>query len=439
MNVLLLAHAFPPYNASGSVRAAKLAEFLCARGHDVRVITGAPHAYQTTLATTFPVEHVITTTWARIEAPLDWVRKQFGGGVARGGAGGSTGGRASLARRAVVAYRSLLSWPDQQAGWIRPAIRAGRKLFAIWRPDLIYSTALPFSSHIVAARLARHAGCPWVGEYRDLFSGNPYNELWAGRRRLDARFERRVLRTASCVVSVSAPLTEELIGLHGKPGHTTMNGFDPGDIARAPDLSQEFDAAKVNIVYTGIIYPGRRDPSVLFEALRRLGDGRRQFSVRFYGPGMEAVAEAAKDFGVGDVVEVFPSVPYANSLGLQAAADALLLLLWDSPLERGVLTGKLFEYVGVGRPIIALGCTDGAAAHLVRERALGLSTSDPTTLASYLEMLATAKRHTGGTQTLVDKKARLGLSRMEQFELLEAFLARQGLLGAAKSKGTSSA
>lgn len=437
MKVLLLAHAFAPYNTSGAVRSVKLAEHLIAQGHDVRVITGAPHDLPRTLETSLPQEHVIATRWWRIEAPIDALRRRLGGRVSRHAEGSTlSDGRPRLSRMAKVvgAYRSVFSLPDPQAGWVGSAVAAGRRLFRSWQPDLIYSSALPFSSHVAAARLARACGARWVGEFRDLYVGNPYNDGWPLRLRLDGRIERKVMATASAVVSVSPLMTDELAQRHGKPGATVMNGFDPADFALAPDLSGELDPARLTIVYTGIIYPGRRDPSVLFRALSEMGDDRKAIEVRFYGQALDAVTASAERFGVQDQVRTFAPVSYMRSLGLQKAADVLLLLLWDSPLERAVLTGKLFEYVGAGRPILSLGCTDGAAASIVEERKLGLATNDSAQVADFLRTMLQNKASASATKAPAERPANLDLSRRQQFVALEKFLAAHGLLAAPTAK-----
>ena len=137
---------------------------------------------------------------------------------------------------------------------------------------------------------------------------------------------------------------------------------------------------------------------------------------------------SARRLGVDDVVRTFAPVPYLISLGLQKAADTLLLLLWDSPQEKSVLTGKLFEYVGAGRPILSLGCEDGAAGSLVRERGLGLATSNVDAVCSYLLKTAAAKARSGAARPARGADAIMGLSRREQFRALERFLGAHGLL-----------
>jgi glycosyltransferase involved in cell wall biosynthesis len=438
MKVLLLAHTFAPYNAIGAIRATKLAEHLLASGHDVRVITGAPLPYPGTLAASFPAERVLATRWRRVEAPLDMLRARIGDRVRQESAPGPAGagtlvpGRRSLAERGVRAYRNLISIPDAQAGWIPYAVAAGKKLFTGWRPDLVYSSALPFSSHIVASRLARMAGCPWVGEYRDLYSGHPFGGPWQLRERLNIALEQRVMRTASAIVSVSPRMTDYLAALHGKPAVTIMNGFDPADFDRAPLPVARTDPHKTSIVYTGSIYAGRYDPGPLLEALRRLGEAGQHFELRFFGDLVETVRPMAEARGVGHLVETHRPVPYLTALGLQKAADILLLLLWDNPAGKAVVTGKVFEYAGSGRPILSIGCEDGAAATLVRERGLGLASSDPAEIAAFLSKMAGMKRATGRTCRDGAETAAAGLSRREQFLELEAFLDRHGLLVPAK-------
>lgn len=420
MKILILAHTFPPFNASGSVRVAKLAEYLYDQGHDIRIISAANLLFPKTLKVRLPAEMVTSVAWRRIEAPIDLLR------AARSNKGKETTGwrhtdplRPSLVKRAVIAYRSLLSFPDPQVGWIRPATRAGDSLLRSWRADLIYSSALPFSSHVVAHRLSAKWQIPWIAEFRDLYSGNPYTDLWSIRATIDKWVERKIVATASAVVSVSGPLTDYLLRLHGKPAATIMNGFDTADLNEAPDMSATYDASKVTLVYTGIIYPGRRDPAVLFEALRRMGDERRQFEVRFYGTNLESVSAQAKAIGVADVVQVNPAVSRMDCLGLQKAADGLLLLLWDSPLEQGVLTGKLFEYAGARRPVLSLGCVGGGAAELIRLERLGVATSDPDLVVAFLRELRRLKAEKGSTR--LDRGAD-ALSRAMQFQQLEQFL-----------------
>ena len=98
----------------------------------------------------------------------------------------------------------------------------------------------------------------------------------------------------------------------------------------------------------------------------------------------------------------------------QQSADVLLLLLWSDPREAGVYTGKLFEYIGSGRPILVVGGAQGVAADLIRSRALGVVASEPNAIAKVLSGWLGEKRATGRIAA-PPHEAKAGLSREEQF------------------------
>ncbi len=426
MKLLLLAHAFAPHNASGSVRAVKLAEFFRECGYDLRVITAAPLAYPRTLAARVPDACVVTTRWLDVFAPLEAARRLLPGARGGGMGGAPAGGGASLVQRLVRFYRASVGMPDGQVGWIPFALAAGRMLARDWRPDLVYSTALPFSSHLVAARMARRFGCPWIAEYRDFFADNPYQDTPAWRVAIDRRLEAMAMRSAAASVTISPPMAEELTRRHARPSVSVPNGYDPEDFAAA-DAPAPFDPQMLTILYTGIIYPGRRDPSPLFAALAGLApEERARIELRFHGQDLRGVAEMARRHGVEDRVRVGEAVPYRTSLAWQKQADVLLLLLWDDPREQGVCPAKLFEYAGAGRPVLSLGYSGGVAADLIRTRGLGHVGSDTGAIAAALRAWLAQKR-TGAVAAPPDD-ARAGLSRRDQFNRLRDFLRGQGLV-----------
>jgi glycosyltransferase involved in cell wall biosynthesis len=177
----------------------------------------------------------------------------------------------------------------------------------------------------------------------------------------------------------------------------------------------------VKIVYTGSIYPGRRDPTPLFEALRLLGPEGDKFRVQFYGSAPEAVGALADRAGVRHLVEAHPPVPFRESVRLQWDADVLLLLQWNSPKEEGVCPGKLFEYLASLRPILGIGYEQGVPAGFVREREAGVYANEPSVIAEHLKRWAAEKaRH--GHMPRLPLAVREGLERERQFEKLEGFL-----------------
>jgi hypothetical protein len=414
----MVTQAFPPFNASGSVRVGKLASFLVRRGHDLRVLTASPLPYPRALPVETARDRIIVTPSLDPFAFLDWMRQKrqapTGGGASVSLLGTGITGWVSRSVGALVAI------PEPQVGWYPYAVAAGRRLFRGWRPDAIYASALPFTAHLVAARLSRSAVAPWIAEFRDHFAGNPYSNLPAWRDPIDRWTERRVVRSASACVTVSEPMAQALRERHGKPTIVVLNGFDARDRVPPHPRTASRDEP-LRIVYTGVIYPGRRDPSALFAAIASLGPLRSQIEAVFYGQDLRSVADIAQRHGVSEQVRLCGAIPYAASLSEQQHADLLLLLLCDDAREVGVYTGKLFEYVGAGRPILAVGSERGVAAELVRTRGLGVAVSTPEAIAAHLRQWLNEKRQNGYVSG-PPESAKSGLSRDEQFARIDDLL-----------------
>jgi glycosyltransferase involved in cell wall biosynthesis len=206
---------------------------------------------------------------------------------------------------------------------------------------------------------------------------------------------------------------------HSKPTLVVLNGFDRHAASAAP--AHPDGHAPLRIVYTGVIYPGRRDPSPLFAAIAMLGVGARDVKVDFYGQHLRTVSELAQHYGVSGQVHLRGPIAHIDSLAQQQMADVLLLLLWSDPREAGVYTGKLFEYIGSGRPILAVGGAQGVAAEMIRSRGLGVVASDPKAIADALRKWLAEKRATGAIAA-APAEAKAGLSREEQFSKVDVLL-----------------
>jgi glycosyltransferase involved in cell wall biosynthesis len=416
VKILVVSQAFPPYNASGVVRVGKLVSFLIDRGHDVRVLTASPLPYPRTLPVDVPSDRIVTTQSAD---PFAFLARRRAAQRARDDSAGQslvgTGWRGKILRW----VGAMVAIPEPQIAWYPYAVAGGARLMKEWTPDVVYASALPFTAHVVAARLARKVSVPWVAEFRDHFAGNPYSNLPAWRDPIDSWIERRVLASVSACVTVSQPMAATLRARHSKPTLVVLNGFDRH---AAPASPAHPDAhAPLRIVYTGVIYPGRRDPSPLFAAIAMLGDGAQNVTVDFYGQDLRTVNELAQRYGVSEQVHLRGPIAHIDSLAQQQTADVLLLLLGSDPREVGVYTGKLFEYIGSGRPILAVGGSKGVAAEMIRSRGLGVVASDPEAIAGALRRWSDEKRATGAI-VAAPREGKVGLSRDEQFDKVDDLL-----------------
>jgi glycosyltransferase involved in cell wall biosynthesis len=400
MRILLISYWFPPDGAVGAFRVGKLATYLHRAGHELRVLAG-PESRAEPLKGTI---QVVRTAGAPSNVP------QSASKSAR------LRDRGPIGRALRNHYHALVQIPDARKAWRRSALQAAETLLQAWRPDLILVSAPPRTGLLVARTLSRRGHVPFVAELRDPWAADPYSVVPFWRAWLDIWLERQVLRDAAGLVAVSPVVAERLARCHRRPVVTVMNGYSPEDL---PPPGNRDGGEKLRIVHAGGLYEGRRDPSPLFEALARCGEARTRIEVLFLGPSAEEVLPLAARHGVEACVRVGAPVSHDKALVITAAADVLLLLQRNHPGDAGNIPAKFFEYLGVRRPILMLGCETGVVAAMIRARGAGRVSNDPDTIAR--QLMIWLETLPSGPPALPET-ARAGLARDEQFAQYLAFL-----------------
>lgn len=437
MKVLIIAWYFPPANTIAAVRLGGLASYLHRQGHDIRVITAKEIPAKQTLAVDFPSERVSYTRWADVNALPNFfagiVKRALGRGQeersgrpAEAAAAPETrpGRDRGLSSRIADVlnglYVQVVNFPDRRIGWLPFATGAGWRLARDWRPDVVLASGPPFTTLLAGRLISARMGVPWVVEFRDRWSDDPYYPPPAWRRLLTQFVERRLVRSARAIVTVSEPWAETYRATFGKETLVVYNGYDEtcSSAAGQPDPPPPWP---LRIVYTGGIYPGRRDPTPLFQALRYLGEEADKVRIEFYGTDPGLVWPLAQQAGVADRITVHPEITHEEAVAVQRAADVLLLMQWNDPREQGNVPGKFFEYLGARRPILVLGLRDGVPATIVRERRAGCYGESPEEISGHLRSWIETKRREGGLPLIADQ-AREGFSRVDQYRKLRSFL-----------------
>jgi glycosyltransferase involved in cell wall biosynthesis len=284
--------------------------------------------------------------------------------------------------RVIRRLRFVLSYPDTTMGWEPFALDAIRN---IGGPiDAILSTAPPITSHVIAKEARRMLKCPWIADFRDLWATNLDNPNGPIFQFADRALERRWLRTADTLVTVSRPWAVRLKHLYpDKPVHVIANGFDPDDFARRSAPNGFF-----SISYTGQLYAGKRDPTLLFEVIHELIEerimAREKLRISFYGPIEPWMEPLIESYDLQGAVEVHGQRERQEVLQRQQESQILLLLGWANPLETGQHTGKLFEYFGARRPILAVGGVRGVLTEALEETGAGVHALSKQQLREFL-------------------------------------------------------
>ncbi|MBN1514350.1 MAG: glycosyltransferase [Phycisphaerae bacterium] len=377
-SLLCVAYAFAPVLRSGTHRTLAFVRHLDRRGWDSTVITVQPDGEPADLDLLSRVPErtrVIRTHWA----PLTEQFKRFCGRMQRPRPARVNGPTRSGTGEAAGVHRGLRDWfsrllltPDSRLGWVLPGLAATRGR----RVDAVYSTS-PFpSAHLIAMLAAMRLRRPWVADFRDPWGGNPFRDLgYASLAAWDGFLERRVLRRASRIVCNTPTLQRNLarrLPWTAAKAVTLPNGYDLDVIESTRPIRDVGDDAFV-LVHTGNFY-GNRSPIPLLRGLRlaaeQNADVARRAKVVFVGDPtydgqrIERLATAA---GVAGLVQVLGVRPHAEVIGRLRGADASIVVGLDGPGSDLQVPNKLYEYLAVRRPVLALAPREGAIADVLAD------------------------------------------------------------------------
>ena len=357
MKVLLVTLYFPPAGGGGVQRPLKFATHLPVLGIETHVLA--------------PDDPKWIHRDDALPAPsLAWVhRVRFIGPQGRKPAEElhGTTGLERYTRQASLFGRRLLV-PDENVSFNLTAIPAAIRIIREEGIDVVVTTSPPGSIHFVGAAAKRQTGVRWVADLRDSLVAHPHRDS----SRLAVRVKEQglhavaslVCRSADAIVTVSEAIAEEMRSRSPKgPVVMISNGSDFDDFA---GLEYHPSSGPFRITHAGSFF-GKRDPRPFLTALSQV-DG---VTARFVGDFRSTDREWAD--GISDRIELIPYAPHRRALELQRDSEALLLLIPEADGRgRGVLSGKVFEYLAAGRPILALVPPDGAAAELLRATGAGV-------------------------------------------------------------------
>jgi len=379
--VLIITYRFPPRPGIGSLRLRGLAKYLPKFGWEPVILTAAlpkaPDKQFQVIQTPYPGD---VTALLKKKLHLDpdkGFQEQVGIPLA------IREGKRSFTTKIITLIKELLAYPDEQKNWYPFAVETGTKVMREKKFKAIISSSGPVTSHLIAKELKRKFNIPWIADLRDLWTQNHYYPYGRIRKWFERRLELKTLNRADALVTVSKPLAEDLSTLHHRiPVFVIPNGFDPDEVGTEP-LTKQF-----TITYTGQLYQGKQDPKLLLKAISELIAqkiiDRNNIEIRFFGPIQYWLEQAARKFNLNGIVKQYGTVPREVALKKQRESQILLLLNWNDPNERGVYTGKIFEYLAARRPILAIGGPKGVVSELLAETNSGFHTSNLEDLKTFI-------------------------------------------------------
>jgi hypothetical protein len=397
--VLFIAYFFPPIGGSGVQRPAKFVKYLPEFGWQPYVITtDQPYADQGWDETLLAEVAADAKIW-RVPTPRPQPANRLAAWVGWRPSAPPQPGAAAVASRAAPVQgrlplrkrlRKMALSPlyvvqdpplDPAFFWSLKAVSLARRIIRAEQIDAVITTAPPWSPLFAGRLLQMLTGKPWIADFRDPWTDNTFIYFpTPARRSFDQRIERAVLAHADAVVSVTEPCVEGLKDkIDGKTGTRPFvlipNGWDQADLPELPAIQAGLPPptapdGRVVLLHPGSIYQG--EPLPLLAALDRLAEeGIALDRLHFHFIGFMHPADR-QAIAASPHARLFrldhQRVLHHEALRLMRNAHVLLLLLGRLP---DVLSGKIFEYMVSGRPVLAIAAKEGVAGQMVRACGIG--------------------------------------------------------------------
>jgi glycosyltransferase involved in cell wall biosynthesis len=348
----MIAFHYPPFQGgSGVHRTLKFSRYLPEHGWQPVVLSAHPRAYARTGAeqlAEIPGEAVVERAFA-----LD------------------TGRHLSLRGH----YLRLMALPDQWVSWWLGGVVSGLKLVRKHRPSVIWSTYPIATAHLIGLTLQRLTGLPWVADFRDSMTEDDYpRDIWS--RRTYRWIEKRTVVHCSRAV-FTTNLTKKMYSERYpqmSPDRFVVipNGYDDEDFVglRAATSVGSGNGRSVRLVHAGVLYRDDRDPQAFFNALARLkSNGKisaKVLKIDLRASGSEAYySSLIHELAIADIVHLLPAIPHREALKDCVNSDALLLFQAASCNHQ--IPAKVYEYIRLSKPILALTADAGDTAGVLRE------------------------------------------------------------------------
>lgn len=228
--------------------------------------------------------------------------------------------------------------------------------------------ALPFTLHSVAKEIKdKYENIKWIADNRDLWATTPYRKIPMFLRSIDKKFENKIFKNADLILVVTQHMKLMMEDYLPYNIEVIRNGFIEDSLGSHNEYKNSYD-----FVYTGGLYGGLRDLTPLFKALSFIKSNKQ---IDFFGSDKPIVEGYIAQYPELKI-NFNDKLPRDEILKIQNSAEYLIIALGNSAFEKGVLTGKFYEYVRARKPIIALCDEDGELAYLINKYNLGIATRD---------------------------------------------------------------
>lgn len=303
--------------------------------------------------------------------------------------------------KAISLAGEVLAYPDGMKYWHDPAFNAASEIIEKEEIAGIISSSWPITCHTIAKDLKKKYDIPWIADLRDLWNLNPYVSHTQIRSHFERNLELKTFEDADVLTVTTDLAAQTLATLHpNKKIVPILSGYSREDFrvieevlsknenqsgisdANQDSLDDDKNQSgvhdvrndKLKLIYAGSLYSGKRDPTLLFKAIRELDDENKidssKFDISFYGDSGN-LSDIANEYGLLNILNIGGKVPHKTVLEKEAQSDILLLISWNSPQEQMFIPGKIYEYFALAKPVLSIGYKAGSLKDLIDKTRIG--------------------------------------------------------------------
>ena len=383
--VLILTYYWPPSGGAGVQRWLKFTKYLKKYGWEPIIYTaenGEMPVVDLSLLKDVPEELTILKTpiWEPYQLYKRFIGRKKDDKINASFL--SENKKAGLSEKISIWIRGNFFIPDARKFWIKPSINYLENYIIKNNIEYIISSGPPHSMHLIALGLKnKFTSLKWVADFRDPWTNiDFYDKLMLTKRSNNKHHcqELNVLTTADIILSIGKGMSNEFLNIYQKSGGKNLNkfkvisnGFDADDIKTSDIIKDK----KFSIAHIGTLVKDR-NPIVLWKVLKKLTDTRDDFrsqlEIKLVGKVDIFVKEQLENYGLINFVKKIDYLPHSEVIIEQQKSKVLLLLINNTKNAKDILTGKFFEYMASGSPILAIGPIDGELADIIKQTQTGL-------------------------------------------------------------------
>lgn len=419
MKILIAAHDVAPLDLISSQRINHFIEFFCAQGYQVDVLTSKKRAIDGPISDIEKYNQLISrANFIEIPSTINEYKTNESKNTLEGLV------KKSNKREFLKIVRSILvkftgQMLDYRSIWVFNAIKYIKKTDEKY--DVILTSSLPACVNWLGwAIKKKNTKVLWIADFRDLWTLNHLIQYNFISRAIDHFLEKKFLIKADLITTVSSEWCSQMEKLHNKEVLLVRNGFVPDEYKNIQANKDYFnDDGKINIVYAGNIYKGRRDPTKFLDIIQK-HNLENNVNIHFFGHYLANLTEIVNANNANSYCFFHKPLSRNKMLSVLKASDFNLFLESDEDDAKGVIPGKIFELIALGNPIITIGPRDDfESVQLIKSSGLFVD------LPNFIEKLKMNEKYlsNSGDQAFLETIA----GRNEQVNKIHQFIQQKTL------------